>query len=237
MSDCNFETLLRLEPVIADVLTDYNDSLPIRFGDIHGASLLRTQADKPYLAKSSSPVFSRKGHSIGDITLIAFEEGDGTGAESKQYNLANTYVEDYPREGRTIPRSKSSLIAEVHIPIANVSLGAYGAWESVARHSGILDLLGFDFPDSQRIVKVGSLGVENGLKVPIEQRATYTTGNIRDEVNWFMRFGDPHAVFCPEDSTTPRNKVVVAGFWGLTPEVNGRYGNIFRQIFSAKMPF
>lgn len=162
--------------------------------DLERAPVLELTPEKPYLARSVT-AFKHLGEVAGNLYVIAFGPGDGTGDES-------TYTADQLRGStgglpllpRAIPRSKAGIHSEVCLALASVPSD-----EEIGHPvalTGSLTLVGID--ESYRLTHLGVLGQTPGdfmtsLKntrsySPV---ATLTTGTVEG----LGRIGDPHAVY------------------------------------------
>src|SRR5579862_9109029 len=112
MSEVAGINLKNLEEPIRGALTAYEEESggQLLF-DLDAASILTLTPDKPNSARSRSVVqFRRK--TIGDLYVIAFKPGDGTGDE-KSYSLDQLVTPvDLPQEAKVVPRDKTGVATE-----------------------------------------------------------------------------------------------------------------------------
>src|SRR5579864_1571687 len=109
------------EPLDA-ALTEYETRSESRFEfDAHTASQLEPTPEKPYSARSESTV-SYLGNEIGNMYVIAFKPGDGTGDESA-YKLDDLVISGtYRRTPSVIPRAKTGTHSEAHLNLVTQRL-------------------------------------------------------------------------------------------------------------------
>lgn len=228
-----FEPLEAAEYVVGGVLAQYEEETPLRFDQLDRLDPFVFDPTHRYLAKTSIDILSRKGRNLGSLVIVAFESGDGTGAESEDYPLRHLDFSEVRPQASNVPRSKSGLFAEVHIPLLDVELGESYAWQRVSAHAGVLDLVGFKPEQPGVVQKIGQLGTATEGRLPIEQRPTYT---LLSDSSGRRLFGDPHVVCAPEVGEGERPRIVVAGFWGLTQETHSKYGNLIEAVLEPRYP-
>lgn len=157
----------------------------------------------------------------GDLYVIAFKPGDGTGSEV-DYSLENLQVDPpYPRKTLIVPRNKTGVYAELHFAIASQKIDDVHA--GIRLFGGTFDLLGLD-EDKKRVLKIGELGNPEYMNI-LEARATYTVGPRGSQ-----RFGDPHAVY----SSAP-NVVQVCAFWAINEKIYNERKRILHDL-NPKFP-
>ena len=158
-----------------------------------------------------------KGKPIGNLVVIAFKLGDGTGKESEQYNRGKYKVHpSLPAVPRVVPRSKTDgelpqrnrIHSEAHLALLTHKIDDAHAEPEL--FDGSLDLIGVK---RDTIQKIGVLGGRSSLAD--ETAATLTVG-----YNQAGRFGDPHAVF----NSMP-GKLQVCAFLAITFGTRFQQGN------------
>lgn len=189
--------------------------------------LERTTRDvKPNSARSVSTV-THLGKVAGDLYVIVFAPGDGTGDENT-YKLAALNTGMYPRDAKVVPRSKAAAHTEGHLTIASFNLDRPGA--DPALFAGNQKLLGLGLGLSDHVVvELGQLGQNPvfyqqalaGVGMAAPPSTTLTTGFSREG----KRFGDPHAVYNPYPEA-----VQVCGFLALTPEAAREHSQLFFSL-------
>lgn len=161
--------------------------------------------DKPYTAKTVVPVLCA-GVSVGEMTVVVFIGGDGTGNQTT-YDLHDVIISPDLRhveqQDRIIPRSKKGIVAEGYFPLFTQRSNDAALFP----FAGSLEELTLD--DSKQIVRAWTLG--RGLYTPKSPMAHFTLGTDA----YGNRFGDPHAIY-----NQHRGSVQVAGFLPILDERN-----------------
>lgn len=221
--------LKELEIPIHDALEQYQDlsqgSLTFELDDV---GLLVPTPDKPNSARSQT-VVRHLGEKIGDLYVIAFKPGDGTGDE-KTYSLDDLVVgSGYPRATKVVPRSKEGTHSEGHLSLLSQKIDDVHA--DPEKFAGRYDLLGLD---GKVIKKMGELGHSTTVSLADLTPITTLTVGWRDSresidtplgrMSFQERFGDPHAVY------NPNNAVQVAGFLAISDEVYQKHPEILASL-------
>jgi hypothetical protein len=193
----------------------------VRF-DGDQAAQLEIVDGKPNAARSVSPV--RVGRTvIGDLFVIAFRPGEGTGDESI-YHLDKLVTGEYPRIPAVVPRAKTAARAEAHLTIATFLADEPDSCPIV--YAGSFDLIGLR---GNNLVKLADLGQPRDIFGKILRgeadaipQTTLTVGQHNEVARREpgARFGDPHAVFAPSAETLGGAEVVqVCGFLAIGHEM------------------
>lgn len=170
------------------------------FDVIKAATTLELTPDKPNSARSVVSVTSGE-KSVGDMYVIAFQPGDGTGDESFiKLHGGVTFAEGIPISKNVLPRQKAGVATEVHLPLFSQRIDDVHAEPEL--FGGNYDLLGLR---RNLIKKIGELGHQKlqhnkshlGEFSPF---AMFTVGTTPTEGPEQKRFGDPHSVYVPEDA-------------------------------------
>ncbi len=157
------------------------------------------------------------GKPIGDLFVIAFKPGDGSGKETN-FKLEDLVVNgDYPNVVAVTPRRKTGTHSEGHLTVVSNKLDDVHADPEL--YDGTFDLLGLD---GKTVKKIGELGQAKTVSVDeLKPFTTLTVGNDgRGE-----RFGDPHAVY----NSRPE-LLQVCAFLAVTDEVYREYGDILTHL-------
>jgi hypothetical protein len=221
MSHVTGVPLEHFEEPIRVALTYYAERSEGRVAfDVDAAARLECTPNKPNAARSATTV-RHLGESAGQLFVIAFAPGDGTGDESAR-TLASLNTNVYPRTPRVVPRDKSAVHSEAHLTLA--SFHADAPQTEPQLFAGNQQLLGLD---GTTVVKLSELGQDAAhfQAIMAGERsgppiATYTTGFDHDK-----RFGDPHAVYNAHPEF-----VQVCGFIALSPENAPAHLPIFHDL-------
>lgn len=210
--------------------------------DLTKAVQLEWNDQLPNLAKSVTPV-QYYGKAAGTLAIVAFEPGDGTGAESPVWKVDDFDTRQYPRKPKVIPRTRA-VFGEVHLPIASFDLGAEEDQRPVM-FAGNLALLGSEWKQRQTpqlvIVKLGELGQSvNDFQIAMDPAdvpkknsaapvATFSVGYrglFTAEGGNLEPFGEPGAVYNEHP-----NIVQVCGFLSVArSHSGGNNAGIFRAL-------
>lgn len=206
-----------LQEPIYDALIHYSDytGQRVTFGLPEDATELIATPEKPYSAQSSTPTFFGD-EFIGNLIVVAFAPGDGTGSyhDFKPSDVKNPH---FPHEPGYFPRRKDGIHTEAHLPIVAQDV-EHGVAPILL--SGNLSIIGIAKGTLTEIGYVGqpptSLGSDLDRGGRAVHRVTLTTGYkgvLRDRYKPGERFADPHALvnrgkFSPV--------VQVAGFLAVT---------------------
>lgn len=233
MSDVRGVPLSKLEDPIREALQGWAEYAEetVSF-DIDSAARLELTPTKPNSARSVSKI-QFLGQTVGDLYVIVFAPGDGSGDE-KTFKLPDiAQTGPYPREARVVPRSKAAIHTEAHLTIASQQLDSPNS--DPVLFAGSLDLITLkNSPEGNILYKLGSLGFSSdGFEEHVgdenvywSRSATATVG-YRDLTDTLglqhnllsfntasdERFGDPHAVY----NATPH--LQVCAFLGISPEL------------------
>ena len=204
-----------LEEPIMVALESYQDFTggKVQF-DVRNAGKLLLTPDKPNSARSTTEV-THLGERMGDLYVIAFKPGDGTG-DGKVIGLDDVDTGRYPRRVGVVPRPKTGIHAESHLTIVSQHIDTPNS--DPVLFVGSLSLLGLL---EGRVVRLGQLGQPDSIfsenmssgSQDVLPTATYTVG-YKDEV----RFGDPHSVF-----NNHPGAVQVCGFLAFTNDLADRH--------------
>lgn len=216
MSEISGIKLKTLEIPIHETLGQYQTlSNGLEF-DLDHAPKLELTPDKPNSARSTTKV-KYLGEEIGDLYVIAFDEGDGTG-DLKTYSLDDLRVATgYPRAAKVVPRGKSGTREEAELAIASQDTDNVHA--DPQKFAGTFDLLGLD---GHLIKKIGELGHPADLETSELTPITTLTVGYRSGTD--ERFGDPHAVY------NPNRALQVAGFLAIRDEVYQKHPEILAGL-------
>jgi len=245
-----------LRKPIREGLQAYSKASDGRFVfNLRPASSLTPTPERPNSARNNNPATVwYLGKRIGELTVIFFAPGDGTGDRST-YTLDGEVTDrnlpqiktlaGYPHAGKLIPRSKfkpeqrDGVHTEVHLALGSLPVGkeaeTFGP-EAFRPLAGHLDLIGVS--DERRgvgLVRIGTLGqpldeyrrIMRG-ETTGQSTATLTTGFSETG----DRYGDPHAVYNNETMGFGQ----VAGFIALTRQFVGEnpdYVNLFKDLGAA----
>jgi hypothetical protein len=224
MSEVAGINLKNLEEPIREALLAYSDVSDGRLAfDLDVAGSLVATPEKPNSARSQSSV-KYKGKTIGDLFVIAFKPGDGTGDE-KTYSLDDLAAPvGYPRHAKIVPRSKAGTAEEAHMALLAHKIDDIHA--EAEFFSGSYDLISLN---GNVIYKAGELGhpvdIDTDVMTPI---ATYTVGSrpasgLGGKTS--ERFGDPHAIYNPHKET-----LQVAGFLAISDELFKSHPEVLRSL-------
>jgi hypothetical protein len=196
--------------------------------DLEGAvKLQRTpRSEKPNSARSATPV-RHLGEVAGQLYVIVFAPGDGTGDENT-HSLDTMYTGRYPYHSKVVPRDKGAAHSEMHLTLASFGIDNPNA--DPVLFAGNQQLLGLR---GRNIVQLGVLGqptasFQSAMAGEYHPDATTTLTVGYDALGG--RFGDPHAVY-----NAHPEMLQVCGFIALTPEAANRHEVMLRQM-QARMP-
>lgn len=166
--------------------------------------------NKPNFARMVAKAFMRN-EQIGDLYVIVFMPGDGTGDTESIRPDSLTMAPGLIRAPKTNPRVKSSNIDEAHFALGTMDEGNY----TVGANS--LSLLSPVYTDdglNGELVSIADLGMSP--EQYIESVTTNTDHNIIGNFTLKAgRFGETHAVYNPWDA------VQVAAFLGVNANEHG----------------
>lgn len=207
------DLLKRIEPT-ARIALDYYQRISDGLVFDENASKLKPTTDKPNSARSET-IAKFQGEPIGNLYVIAFKPGDGTGSEVN-YQLENLQVDSpYTREALIVPRNKTGVHSEVHMTLATYDSGELRAEPKL--YAGRFDLIGLD---GNTVSKIGELGNSAQRDVAIPVR-TFTVGWRNG-----IRVGDPHAVFNPLSSKL----VQVCAFLAISDEMYKAHPTVWNGL-------
>lgn len=218
--------LKAFEDPIWDVLQTYELRSEDRVEFDLDAIELEAIADKPYSARSQSPV-KFDGEQFADLYVIAFEPGDGTGNDN-DYQLNKFSVEfGYPRASKIVPRRKLGIHSELWLPLAMAA--AENPSDDIIAGQGELELMGVNI--LQRVIqRFAHLSSQPQLGHNLEDvNSVYTVGYYNSSNR---RFGDPHAVY----NAIP-DRVQVCGFLALSDDVYRQKGEEPLDVLSPRFPY
>ena len=214
----------RLKEPAVEALRGYQEITQGRLGfDLDNLPDFELTPEKPNSARFTTTA-NWLGKKVGDVFVIVFQPGDGTGDQKSGYILDELEVDRrYPRVPAVVPRNKKnddpekSTFSEVHMPLVQQRIDDVHA-DPVA-YGGTLDLLGL--VDGNRVTRIGRLGQPYaGRDVLPDPVATRTVGYIPGQEGGLERFGDPHSVY----NALPEN-LQIAAFLALTEAVRASFGN------------
>lgn len=214
--------LASLQGPIQAAVTEYEQRSDGRFKfDSEAASQLQLTPEKSNSARSVSAV-SYLGQEIGDMYVIAFKPGDGTGDESA-HKLDDLVISGrYPRAAKIVPRAKTGIHSEVHMNLVTQKIS--DAHSEPELFNGTYDLVGLK---RNLVERIGILGVETPV-VPSDERqpaATLTVGYQSGGDTMTERFGDPHAIY----SSAPET-IQVCAFLAVKNEVHAAFPGVLRRL-------
>lgn len=223
MSEISGVKLDDLQEPIRQALSAYEEESDGLEFDLETAGILTATPDKPNSARSRSAVhFKRK--NIGDLYVIAFKPGDGTGDE-KTHSLEGLITPaGLPKEAKIVPRSKAGIAEEAHLALFRHRLEDVHADPEL--FGGTFDLISLA---GNLIYKAGELG--HPIEVAESEMTpttTYTVGTRahNTQIDWAgERFGDPHAVYSPHEGL-----LQVAGFLAIYDEVFKSHPEILASL-------
>jgi hypothetical protein len=189
-------------------LNDFRDPLEAAFRDFADARNddrfqvdsqtaieLELTPDKPYAARSEATV-RFEDEPVGTLHVIAFAPKNGTGNEST-FKLGDVDPGKYPHEVKILPRSKTGVAKEVHIPLITRRTEDPNA--DFLQYAGNLSLLGVK---DGTVVKIGEVGQREELFTGIVAAnvdalpwQSLTVGYVKGTAGHEKRFGDPHSVY------------------------------------------
>ena len=201
---------------LESALKDYEELFrgEITFGDFKDFELT---PKKPNYARTVVPV-NYEGSKIGDMYVIVFRPGDGTGAVGDYgLELADTEVFSPRKKEGLIPRSKKGIICEGYFPMFSLNEDS-----AVALHAGSMQEITVG-TRSRELERAWILGQSRPLflealkeSVKLQPRVYYTVGTATDSTtHQLKRFGDPHSIY---DDLFETNATQVAGFLAITDE-------------------
>ena len=208
--------LVRLEDPIYYALQTYQNIADNGLSfDAASARKLTPTPDKTNSARSTTPVLFR-GEKVGDLYVIAFKPGDGTGSEA-DYKLSRLTVDlVYPEVAHVVPRRKSGVHHEAHLTVLTHPIDVHHSRAQSELFQGSFDLLGLD---AATVRMIGILGHKEGaVGGPM---ATLTVGYTE----LLRRFADPHAVY----SLMP-GVLQVCAFFAVSEEVNERFPDMLKPL-------
>src|SRR3989344_5034398 len=189
---------------------EFSDGLEF---DSDSASHLVLTPDKTNSARSKTSVVYL-GDKVGDLYVIAFKPGDGTGDESSR-RIADLVVDHpYPRFPRVVPRDKRGIHTEAHLAIVAHKVDDVHAEPKL--YAGSLDELGLR---GNRVVKIAELGHDLSEE-DLTPLSTLTTGYLES----MQRFGDPHAIY------NALGQIVVCAFLAISDEVNKAHPTVLSGL-------
>ncbi len=205
-----------LRKPLKDALEGYQEYLggAVRFEDFPDFALT---PEKPNSARAVVPV-TYSGRRAGDLYVILFQEGDGTG-DAKTYKLNELAVPNelsyLEKPERVIPRAKTGVICEGFFPLFSMKNSR------PIMFAACLDELGVDDVENpQRIEYAWKLGenrlnyfLATGCGKKIAPRVYFTLGQDRGG----RRFGDPHAIYYRVQTG---GMLQVAGFLAISDKDN-----------------
>lgn len=219
---------------IRDALCHYSYTTDMRLefdGDV--AATLALTPDKPYLARSETPV-TFEGHEVSTLYVLAFAPGDATGSDASM-SLSEVDLGDLPAEPKYLPRSKTGIDTEAHLTIASKPLESanqptlfagrllvLGVERGAIKETGHVGQTKSDFNSALRNTRSPrptvslTTGYRNGIYLP--------PGASDQE-----RFGDPHAIFNQHPLA-----VQVCGFIAIKTEDAARHRRIFEMLGAAE---
>jgi hypothetical protein len=168
---------------------------------------MKRTPDKPNFARSVVPV-RYDDQPIGDMYVIVFMPGDGTGDE-KTFKLGQLEIpkehQYAERPEKVLPRRKDGVFCEGMFPIFS-TVGNTRYLFTVSLEELTVD----NVADPKKVIKTWDLGMERSRHdtLPSHYNVYLTTGHRSDG----KRFGDPHAIVNATD------KIQVAGFLAITDE-------------------
>ena len=176
------------------ILTPNKDRSEISFGDYEPP---RRVEGKYYAARTEISLVYRE-RDVGNIVIICFKAGDGTGDEST-YSLEKLkipeefFVSENPE--RVLPREKKGVYLEVAIPLGSIQE------RKIFPYMISLEQLTIDNPESPRTIKRSwHLGMKpqkyfDAIDGKIERLPSLHLTTWEEEGR---RHGDPHAIFSPQ---------------------------------------
>ncbi len=186
--------------------------------DRAAASQLTPTPDKPNSARSATPVLY-DGEKVGDLYVIAFKPGDGTGDE-KTFSLGALQVAaGLPRKPKVVPRAKAAH-SEAMLTLLTHPIDIDGIHPTL--FAGRFELLSLDGDLVRPFGRLGWLGAAGERPMPT---STFTVGYDTEG----KRFGDPHAIF----SSLP-DAVQVCAFFAVDEAVIKAYPGIFESLLTKR---
>ncbi len=208
MSDIRGVSLDRMVEPIRTALAGYAETTKgaVDF-DITRAAKLSLTPEKPYSARSASPV-RYLGEIASTLFVIVFAPDEGSGdtftdsAAAKRTGLTGIPTAYGLKDQGIAPRSKNTSYAEIYLPLVSFPIDRA---TDPKMYAGQLSLYGIDpnIPDPhiRELAKLGQARKLTGLQ-PDYPRTTLTVGyhgdlgdNIVSSQKEGLRFGDPHAIY------------------------------------------
>jgi hypothetical protein len=229
----NDVNLKKLKEPLGATLSIYCSKLGVSFQNIEDFKLT---PEKPNSARIVVPVNYYK-TSVGEIYVIAFVKGDGTGDEST-YKINDLIIpsEYYhvDKTARVIPRAKNvisetefktPMISEAFMPLFSIAPDNH-----VALFAASLDELTVD---DNKIVPVGRLGLSNENYSKALKGELEVIPKIYTTVVTFAgkSIGDPHSVYYSRDID---DAVQIVGFLGVKTINTAIYFNFFNWSLPSK---
>ncbi len=174
--------------------------------------------NKAYAARTIIPV-NYGGMKKGDLYVLLFKPGDGTGNEdyfTKDDLVIPSELVFRDRPERVFPRFKEGILVEAFLPFFSIYNNSL-----YINHVCLEELIVDDKDGSKSVVNFGYLGsspedyrknLRNGTQSLSHPFVQMTVGSTR----FGERFGDPNAIYCPKDFVA----LQVAGFLAIKEKDN-----------------
>ncbi len=178
---------------------------------------LHPAPNKAYTARTTIPI-NYKGAKKGDLQIILFKPGDGTGNEDYFTNQDLIIPNDLAfrdKPERVFPRYKEGVLVEVLFPLFSIYSN------SIHINNICLEELTIKYEDGTKTIKrMPHLGsnpemYKQDLRNGVQSRPPFiqmTVGHMRSG----ERFGDPHAIYCPKEFVA----LQVVGFLAIREKDN-----------------
>ncbi|MBR9676519.1 hypothetical protein GOV04_00065 [Candidatus Woesearchaeota archaeon] len=213
-----------------EVLTEDN----LIFADLQNIEPFKQIPGKPYTARMSIPA-TYHGHDAGELVVVAFRPGDGTGDDSV-FRPGQLIIPKHYRHKenpqRVFPRKKGGLRAELFFPLFSLYPNGAPFLGGVSLEELVVD----DPQNPMSLVKGWDLGLPSEnyadsvlghVLIDSMPDIELTTGHV-DHSPVGGRFGDPHAIYFG----APVEMTQVAGFLAI-PE---NRPDLYDLKLHAKMP-
>jgi len=177
----------------------------------------RLTYDKAYTARADIPVYYCDTN-IGNMAIIVFQPGDGTGDKSR-YHLEDLVIpEEYrfqEKGERVLPRDKKNIYVEIAFPLCTIRNS------KIFPYLMSLEQLTIDNPQRPRTIKKAWY-----LGMQIQEYLNIIYANIRGTpfiqlTTWKedgKQHGDPHAIYCQRVRESEYGLQVVGFFTIKHPE-------------------
>lgn len=212
--------LNNLHSSLEESLHGFGKYLECDFGKIPN---LEVVPEKAYSARSIVPV-TYKSQNVGEIVVLLFARGDGTGAESKDYNLNELII---PQEfvhsekpERVVPREKTNMVRELFFPLFSVFNynKEFISRKDAVLYAACLDELGVS---GNEVVSLGKLGSNDSAYDVLSRHKSWANPSVSPRIQATYdretNFGNPHAVYYNRKTADALQAV---GFLAIRDEQN-----------------